>query len=1544
MKKFRKITAILATLALLFGVLGSVPVVSADTTTVLYDFEDGILPSTVATVNQNTAVVENGNSSMATKHLKVSSSVKNDPTTPIDYVRVNLPTQSSTIKDVTFDYYSIAPDRFRNHIGFITEVNGQEYFYLSAHYNSSGLGNGDSATNYSFIGKRYSRATSMTTWYDVWTDNVTITADIIKDIKALIFQSSTYNTYQLLVDNIKITTDAPSTFSVIYDGNGETGGTVPTDSTAYTLGANVTVQSGEPAKSVDGVNYLFKGWSDGEGHTYQGGNQFVINKDTTLTAVWEEIKVYYDVDFNLNGHGSGSAPATQIVPQGGKVTEPTAPTDSAWAFDGWYKEAGCTNKWNFGSDTVSAKTTLYAKWINSKDYNSSNGRIRGTFTIDGNTVTGGTVPSDKAGTYNVYAPDGYTVTIGGESYADGAQVTVSGGETVAFSKSELSGVAILTALGNTFKPDLNDTNKYLRVKAIDSFGSKVLVLSVPYISSRGATFDSRVPDKAKVGGCLLAGDEIHIRYKASKNVSGGQLVTKKSNYDRIGAGNTVQQTALNFTTEWHEATLKVTTPVKVEDSSKSAAFGVFFPAVDSDTVFYLDDIYLKDSSSNTLVSYDFENDYLRSTYDATCRKCSKDDDCIRLAQLRHHFWGWDGDLTVVSNDADPHSEAMPGAFVPPAKSYELVHSWKKLYENGNQSSGSGTHGMKTTDGYTEDDFYSHWQAEVDYSSATYFGDYGMHVNSLNAVLPMTGTGGLSINTWGHHYTHETYEGVMLRVTALEGNTADQISFATKSGSWSPNFGIPGVGQSTVVILPWSALGGTPGTDFNFRFGGGVLNIVISDVYKYKVPQIDMVLRTNINAAGTTNTLYYDLDAPAGATSAYIDLKSSMPSFYNATVSLIDVGSHVVASKRMDSLTKDWKKYEIQIPNGASVKKVKVDIDLNSSTAKEMYYVWLNNIGYKDSSGDHNVITFRTNTTQSRAFPVTGAVNNAAGIEYGNGFGGAGGTWYGSMWYEADSSRDYSDHGFISSGEIATAKWNEKNTEVTATNGSTHYASNVVENFKFFTSDNSTLGQEKYHTLWIDSAPSSGYQYDVTNVKAQLFKGSHSGTSADPTALGDLANVIVAARNGSGKIAIKVSRNDEATAVTATARVSITYVGDATEYVMSEYVFASNEDKDVELVLANSCFVNPDGTLKNIQSINYSVTTDVAAKIDVGVSEIYTARPDLKVKAHALVLANNISIQYKIPKEIFTETFYKTDGMTVDFAINGKTQNLTLANAVDDGTYFIFTENINYAYEMADDITATIKAIYDHEDEMTTSTDLYSVTHYAIDILRDPTYASDSKLKRLVSDIIEYGTAAQKYIGHGLDNLADQVVNASVELDPTEIATLSAPWSEGKHVAEFGTSVDVKRVIWSGAALALENSTNVRFKILATSDLSVVPGLYVSINGKKTPLVFGENIFRDSSLDRPSSEYESKTLLGYVVYVRGFNAKDIKSLTDATYQIGYTGGKARTISTTADYCTAKYIYNKWNSDFKRNAGTLYLSELVKYVWAYGLSAAEYDAAR
>lgn len=76
---------------------------------------------------------------------------------------------------------------------------------------------------------------------------------------------------------------------------------------------------------------------------------------------WTAFTPNYTVTFDANGHGS--APADQCITDGGKATQPTpAPTATGYTFGGWYKDADCTNAWDFANDVVTSDITLYAKW------------------------------------------------------------------------------------------------------------------------------------------------------------------------------------------------------------------------------------------------------------------------------------------------------------------------------------------------------------------------------------------------------------------------------------------------------------------------------------------------------------------------------------------------------------------------------------------------------------------------------------------------------------------------------------------------------------------------------------------------------------------------------------------------------------------------------------------------------------------------------------------------------------------------------------------------------------------------------------------------------------------------------------------------------------------------------------------------------------------------------------------------------------------------------------------------------------------------------
>ena len=117
-----------------------------------------------------------------------------------------------------------------------------------------------------------------------------------------------------------------------------------------TLTVNGTTVTATPAEMTAQYTYAFDHWE----------TPASVTGETNVQAVFTRTVNPYEVTFDLQGHGS--AIAGQTKDYGSKVTEPEEPTETGWTFGGWYKEAECTNAWDFASDEVQGTTTLFAKW------------------------------------------------------------------------------------------------------------------------------------------------------------------------------------------------------------------------------------------------------------------------------------------------------------------------------------------------------------------------------------------------------------------------------------------------------------------------------------------------------------------------------------------------------------------------------------------------------------------------------------------------------------------------------------------------------------------------------------------------------------------------------------------------------------------------------------------------------------------------------------------------------------------------------------------------------------------------------------------------------------------------------------------------------------------------------------------------------------------------------------------------------------------------------------------------------------------------------
>ena len=183
-------------------------------------------------------------------------------------------------------------------------------------------------------------------------------------------------------------------YTVTYDGNGNTGGSIPNDSSSpYLSGSTVTIlgNSGGLAKS----GFYFSGWNtsaDGSGTAYSAGGTFTISANTKLYA---QYSASLAVIYLGNGNTGGTAPIDPSSPYtpgtlvtvlgGGSLTKP------GYTFAGWNTAANGSGT-SFspgGSFNISTATTLYAQYL-----------LTPTVTYDANGATGGTVPVDGNSPYS----------------------------------------------------------------------------------------------------------------------------------------------------------------------------------------------------------------------------------------------------------------------------------------------------------------------------------------------------------------------------------------------------------------------------------------------------------------------------------------------------------------------------------------------------------------------------------------------------------------------------------------------------------------------------------------------------------------------------------------------------------------------------------------------------------------------------------------------------------------------------------------------------------------------------------------------------------------------------------------------------------------------------------------------------------------------------------------------------------------------------------------------------------------------------------------
>jgi uncharacterized repeat protein (TIGR02543 family) len=236
------------------------------------------------------------------------------------------------------------------------------------------------------------------------------------------------------------------TYTVTYNGNGSTSGSVPADANRYLSGASVTVAA---AGTLVKTGSTFTGWNTntaGTGTARAAGSSYAIGAaNDTLYAQWTQNPTY-TVTYNGNGSTSGAVPAdANRYLSGATVTVAVAGTlaKTGSTFTGWNTNAAGTGTARAAGSSYAigaANDTLYAQWTQNPTY---------TVTYNGNGSTSGSVPADA----NRYL-SGASVTVAAAGTLVKTGCTFAGWNTIA------AGTGIARTAGSSYAIGASDDTLY----------------------------------------------------------------------------------------------------------------------------------------------------------------------------------------------------------------------------------------------------------------------------------------------------------------------------------------------------------------------------------------------------------------------------------------------------------------------------------------------------------------------------------------------------------------------------------------------------------------------------------------------------------------------------------------------------------------------------------------------------------------------------------------------------------------------------------------------------------------------------------------------------------------------------------------------------------------------------------------------------------------------------------------------------------------------------------------------------------------------------
>ncbi len=291
-------------------------------------------------------------------------------------------------------------------------------------------------------------------------------------------------------------------------------------------------------------------------------------------------------------------------------------------------------------------------------------------------------------------------------------------------------------------------------------------------------------------------------------------------------------------------------------------------------------------------------------------------------------------------------------------------------------------------------------------------------------------------------------------------------------------------------------------------------------------------------------------------------------------------------------------------------------------------------------------------------------------------------------------------------------------------------------------------------------------------------------------------------------------------------------------------------------------------------------------------------PGLNFSSAYLVVHNNCSLNYNINKYQVDNNGYSNP--YVVFKLGDRTVKVDNYTLSEDGESYVFTFDNITPDQMNDTISATLHAEFNGV-EYASETKEYSVAQYCYNLLGKYSGDEDAKLRTLLVDLLNYGSASQIYTRHNAESLA----NTKLTEEQKSWGTSGQPELKTVKNTAYKT-IDNPSVTWKSAGLNLNKSVTMRFKI----DADNIDGLSIGVEtASGNRWTIGAN-----SLYKTDGGYEFL-----------FGRLGAGQMSEPVYLTVYKGDTA--VSDTICYSIESYAYAKQN-DTDTAFGNL-LSTMMKY---------------